>query len=246
MLKNLTLFSLLLLGYVVSNAQISTNYSEGFDDIASLTDWTFVNNADVLGLTSEFQGSDFVFDAFEGAPDSYLGFNFNNTAGSQISSWAISPEFELLPGATFTYYTRTSSTMFPDRSELRLSTSGSSVDVGTMPSDVGDFTIQAIDINTSLVVGGYPETWTQFTYTYNGPSATGRVAMRYVVLADAGPSGANSNYIGFDSFSFTPGTAADIPTLGEWGLMILGLTLVLLGLVSVRQSSLIGPSQIMS
>ncbi len=85
----------------------------------------------------------------------------------------------------------------PDRLQVRYSTNGASTNVGTLATDVGDFTNLALDINPTLAVGGYPETWTQFTLTAADITAagTGRIAFRYFVT-DGGPSGNNSNYIG--------------------------------------------------
>ena len=86
---------------------------------------------------------------------------------------------------------------------MRLSTAGASTNVGTTHLSVGDFTTLLTAINPALVHGGYPETWTQITVTLSGiPSgATGRIAWRYFVV-EAGPLGANSNYIGIDTVEY--------------------------------------------
>jgi hypothetical protein len=90
--------------------------------------------------------------------------------------------------------------MFPDRLQVRLSTNGASVDVGTTATDVGDFTALLLDINPTYTTSGYPNTWTQFTVTLSGIASPtqGRLALRYFV-ENGGPGGTNSDYIGIDS-----------------------------------------------
>lgn len=237
MLRTVIIFIFFALSIKSANTQINTPYNEGFDDIAALTDWTFVNNSDIPDIDM-FQGNPAVFISNSGADNSYIGANFRSTSGSIISNWAISPELSFCQGATLTYYTRTvAGNTFTDGSELRISINGSSVDVGITPTSVGDFIIQAIDLNTALVTGGYPDTWTQFTYTYSGPPVTGRAALRYVVSSDAGPGGSNSNFIGFDDFEYTPGQCVAVPTMGEWGLIALALILMIFGVVAIPNRS---------
>ena len=180
------------------------NFSQNFDDITNLPSWASQNNPDAAGLTTWFQGNTTVFNAHIGANDAYIGANFNNTGGSQISNWLMTPEVNFSGGSQLTFWTRTASgSNFPDRLQIRVSTNGSSTDVGSSPSSVGDFTNLDLDINASLTIGGYPEAWTQYLVdlsAYAGQS--GRVAFRYYIPANAGPSGSNSNYIGIDTVEF--------------------------------------------
>ncbi len=184
------------------------DFSEGFADITLLpaTGWFFDNNSSPLGLTDWFQGNDTVFPAHAGAPTAYIGANFNNTAGAgTISNWMLTPEIALANGDTMSFWTSAAAgSIWPDRLELRLSTAGASTNVGTLATDVGDFTTLLLTVNPTLAAGGYPETWTQFTATLSGiPAATtGRVGFRYFVT-DGGPAGNNSNYIGIDTVEFT-------------------------------------------
>jgi len=101
-------------------------------------------------------------------------------------------------GSSLTFYTRTvAMSAFPDRLQIRMSTNGESINVGTGAFDVGDFTNLLLDINPTYAMGGYPETWTQFTVAINGvpPLATDRLAFRYFV-ENGRLNGTNSNYIG--------------------------------------------------
>ena len=83
-----------------------------------------------------------------------------------------------------TFYTRTVDVpQFPDRLQVRMSTNGTSTNVGTTAFDVGDFTVLMLDINPGLTTAGYPNVWTQFTVTVSGVASptTGRLAFRYFV-----------------------------------------------------------------
>ena len=177
---------------------------EGFDDITNLPGWASQNNSDAPGATDWFQGNPAVFPAHMGADDAYLAANFNNTGGSVISNWMMTPEMNLDTLETFSFWTRTvTGSTFPDRLEVRLSTNGASTDVGSAPTDVGDFTELLVEINPNLQPSTYPEDWTQFVIdTFSGYTGTGRIAFRYWVT-DAGPFGANSDFIGIDTVETT-------------------------------------------
>src|SRR5262245_42717951 len=82
-----------------------------------------------------------------------------------------------------------------------MSTNGTSGNVGTLPTDVGDFTTLLLDINPTYTSTGYPGDWSYFFVTVSGVGTTGvkgRLAFRYFVES-GGPDGANSDYIGIDS-----------------------------------------------
>ena len=181
------------------------SFSEGFDDLI-LPGWILQNNASPLGTTDWFPGIDTVFPAHAGAPTAYIAANYL-TAGDHgtISNWMLTPELALVNGDTISFWTRApAGTTFPDRLEMRLSTAGASTNVGTFATDVGVFTTLLLDINPTLVVGGYPGTWTQYSATLSGipASATGRIAWRYFVT-DAGLLGTNADYIGIDTVEFS-------------------------------------------
>ncbi len=181
--------------------------NEGFSTVSPLpAGWFAQNNSTPIGVTGWFQGNAGVFPANNGAPDSYIGANFNNVSGANtISNWLLTPNVNMKNGDIFTFYTRTiSAPAFPDRLEVRLSTNGASTSVGATNASVGDFTTLLLTINPSLTTAGYPTSWTQFTVTLSGLSGTvsGRFAFRYFVT-NGGPAGANSDYIGIDDVVFT-------------------------------------------
>jgi len=188
---------------------------EGFDDIANLPGWVLINHSQPLGASDWFQGNDAVFPAFDGLPDAYIAANSNNGSGlATISNWLLTPEVNLRDGSTMTFYTRTlESSGRPDRLQVRMSTNGASTNVGVTAFDVGDFINFLLDINPTYAIGGYPETWTQFTINISGvpPRTTGRLAFRYFV-ENGGPEGINSNYIGIDRAVYCLTTVRVIPT----------------------------------
>lgn len=215
--------------------------SEGFDSVAALTaaGWSARNSSAPAGVTQWFQGSPAVFAAQAGVANSYVGANFQNTSGTgTISNWLLTPPLEFLPGNELRFWTRTvDAPAFRDRLEVRVSTAGTSTNVGSDAFGVGDFSILVASINPSLLLttncpptpqSGYPNAWCEIVL---GPqhgiptSGRGRIAFRYYVT-NAGPTGGNAEYIGIDSFRFDEGVpAADlavtqnleapVPTLGQ-------------------------------
>ncbi len=196
-------FLLLSIG---ANAQ---GFTEDFDDINTLAanDWVMINHSSPTGTLNWFQGNPTVFSAYNGADTAYMAVNFNSAAGTgTISNWQIMPNVTLNNGDVLTFYTcKASPDTYPDRLEVRMSTNGASTNVGTLATDVGDFTTLMLSINPTLTTGVYPVTWTQYTVTVSGLSGptSGRLAFRYFVT-NGGPAGSNSDYIGIDNAVYTP------------------------------------------
>lgn len=196
----------------------AASLTEGFDVVVP-AGWTVKNNSTTLGTTSWFQGNDTVFPAQAGASTSYAGANFNSVAGAgTISTWLIAPTLSFNNGDVVSFWTRTVNVpAFADRLELRFSNVGG-VDVGTTDSSVGTFAL-LLSVNPTLTTTDYPNTWTQYTSTISGLSGAtnGAIAFRYFV-ADGGPSGNNSDYIGVDSLTITA-----VPEPASYLLMALGV-----------------------
>ncbi|MCX6319936.1 MAG: choice-of-anchor J domain-containing protein, partial [Bacteroidetes bacterium] len=191
--------------------------SEGFNTAIPLpAGWAAQNNSTPVGTTGWFQGTPGVFTAQSGAPNAYIGANFNNVTGANtISNWLITPSVAIKNGDIFRFWTRTiTGPTFPDRLEVRLNTTNTT-NVGATNTSVGDFTTVLLTINPTLTATGYPSVWTQYTVTVSGlaaPVAAGRFAFRYFVT-NGGPLGANSDYIGIDDVSFT---SIGGPAQGVW------------------------------
>ncbi|MEC5157600.1 T9SS-dependent choice-of-anchor J family protein [Chryseobacterium sp. MP_3.2] len=198
------LFSLLAFGMLTFGNAQTTLLAESFDAI-TLPGWTLTNQSVPLGSTTWFQGSSGVFPAQAGAPTAYIGANFNNTTGANtISNWMITPDVLAQDGDVLKFWTRTSTgATFPDRLQVRSSTGTTTLPSG--PTGLGSFTTLHLDINPTLLAGptGYPDVWREYTITVAGVSATPvamKFAFRYFV-ENGGPAGANSNFIGIDTFS---------------------------------------------
>lgn len=213
-----------MLGGGIGSAQAALLLNEGFD-IFLPAGWTATNNSSPLGTTGWFAGDTAVLAAQAGAADSYAAANFNNAAfGGDISNWLLTPELTLSDGAVFSFFTRTETgSPFPDRLEVRLSTSGGSGNVGATATSVGDFTDLLLTINSTLATSVYPEDWTLFTATLSGVGANtqGRLAFRYVV----NDTSVNANYIGIDTVRLETGASVPEPStllVVAFGLTVLG------------------------
>jgi hypothetical protein len=181
---------------------------EGFLDVTNLPGWVTQNNSNPIGITGWFQGNpENYFSAQSGNPESYIAADTNNATGvGTISNWLITPVLTLQNGGQFVFWTRTDDppVQFPDRLQIRMSTNGSSTNVGTTATSVGDFTTLLLDINPAYTLSGYPTVWTRFTVnitTIVNP-VQGRLAFRYFV-ENGGPDGANSDFIGIDTVSYS-------------------------------------------
>jgi hypothetical protein len=208
---------------------------EGFDDITTLTGkgYVFINNSNPPPPAPDdwFQGNHLVFESQAGAPDAYIGADFLSVGDTDpptgtISNWLLTPEMEFANGGTIQFWTRTTTADFPDRLEVRLSLNGSSTNVGTTETSVGDFTTNLLTINPNLLPGSdnYPTDWTLFTVSLSGLPATpttGRVGFRYFVT-DVGSSGTNGDYIGVDTLTIN-GTGVVAPEPGVICLLLPGL-----------------------
>ncbi len=128
-----------------------------------------------------------------------LNANFNSSTGSNaIDSYFMSPVRTFNNGDTISFFTRTVTAVgFPDRLRLAFSTSGAS-------TNNADFGTTLLTINPGLTLTGYPSVYTQFTAVLSGLGGptSGRFAFNYNPT-NAGPAGANSDFIAIDSVAYT-------------------------------------------
>jgi hypothetical protein len=168
-----------------------------FSDAGALAGlgWSIVNNSSPAGLTTWFQGNPAIFTAHEGADDDYLAANFLAAEyGGDVSLWLITPVLTFVPGDVLTFYTRDAGNPFGNSMEVRLSTNGSSSDVGSSTTSVGDFTTLLGAVNPLRADSGYPASWTALDLPI-AAGGHGRVAFRYLVTDTA----IHGDYIGLDS-----------------------------------------------
>jgi hypothetical protein len=216
-------FSCLILtfGFLsIGSNLFAQSFTEGFETTSTFTDWYYRNNSDTIASTTLAANWSFAdplttFSAQAGSANSFLSCNYassNNTlTGATLSNWLFTPARTFANGDVISFYSRITSSpsLYPDRLEVRLSTAGSGLNVGTSSASVGDFTTVLLTINPSLSTTGYPGSWTLYTATISGLSAptTGRVAFRYYVT-NGGPAGLNSDFIGIDSYTYTSNATA--------------------------------------
>lgn len=215
-MKKIFAVSLLAAGMSLSAQNV---YSFGFDT-AFTAEWTLTNQSseptDVLWSKAAyttppspgiFGSSGTLPNGQAGGANSFGLVNFTSTDADTISNWLITPSVNVKDGDVVSIYTRKGTDGnidYPDRLELRYSTAPTAVIPANGPDDVGSFTNLGVSVNPNLLGNFvYPKTWTKYQFTVSGvgttPVAT-RFAFRYFVL-DGGPSGANSDIIGIDTFS---------------------------------------------
>lgn len=198
--------------------------SESFEDVAGLPaqGWVFQNNSDEPAGTWEQGNPAWELSSYSGEPDEYLYVDFwsTNAGVGTISNWAITPTVALDSDTVVSFFTSTvPDAGYADRLQVWLSTSGASTNVGTGPTDVGDFNQLLLDINPSYIVDGYPSTWTQYQLPLDflATPTTGRIGLRYFV-ENAGGVGENSYTVGVDDFTVVPEPTAATILLGMAGL----------------------------
>ncbi|MBC7881433.1 MAG: choice-of-anchor J domain-containing protein [Anaerolineae bacterium] len=206
---------------VPANAAGLNTLNEGFNNISTLalSGWAFQNNsnptpAETTSTANWGQGvAGNPINAQSGAANSYISVSGeDSTAGDAngengtVSNWLITPELNF-QGSYFTFFTRTSlGAPNPPYLEVRLSNNGSSTNVGSTASDVGDFTtvITALgSLDGSVTYPGALSTsnaWQAYTFLVS-TSGSGRIAFRYYT-PNGGPNGAQSSLIGIDTVSY--------------------------------------------
>jgi hypothetical protein len=199
------------------------SFIEEFDTVGNLESrgWLLVNNSEPIGRTGWKQGKYELGGKYGGDVVGFQAYSANNaptdfaaadiTAASDpgglpatISAWMITPSIVVKNGDEISFYTRCASTT-PDRLQVRANYTDETTDVGNTAESVGKFSNLLLDINPGLTSSAYPKTWTKYTITVAGLTAAvqkARFAFRYYVT-NGGNSGANSDMIGIDRFSFT-------------------------------------------
>jgi len=204
--------AILSVGLINVNAQA---INEGFKDLETLLtqDWFRTNQSEPINSAHPgwFQcpeGGTQINPAHMGPENSCVASNFAaGTGTATISNWLVAPNRTFNNGDTISFWTREIiDNPYPNRMQVRLSTSGTSTNTGgTSSTAVGDFTVLLLDINPDYKVGGYPFEWTEFRITISGLAGptSGRFAFRFF-CEDGGPSGNNSYIIGIDTLTYSP------------------------------------------
>lgn len=134
-----------------------------------------------------YQGVSTVFSAYNGPTTGYVAANYNVVTGANnIDSWLVLPVVSggIQAGDSLYFYSRSATgSTYPDSIRVMYS-ANDSVPEGTW-TELGRF---KTNTTTGWELRGFPAPTS---------SANGRFAIRYCV-ANGGPSGANSDYIGVD------------------------------------------------
>jgi hypothetical protein len=222
---------LFLIGW--SLAVHAQSITEGFEDVPTMLStggWVDVNNSSPT-INTAFDWSqgvpgiglnEFGFNAQSGPANSFAEASFQATSGTTLSDWLLTPEVTLQAGATIDFWTTaTLETAFANDLQVAISLNGASTNVGSNAQTPvgGDFQLVTNgDINPTLAINGYPQGFTEFTFTLTGvevPAASlGRIGLRYYVPNTASQGSA----IAIDTFSFTPGIPTNFTaaTSGNW------------------------------
>jgi len=177
--------------------------NEGFDNVATLPGWTFVNNSVPAG-SNWFQGNSDVFGSQAGAANSYAAASFlgSTDPAGVVDNWLITPVLSLTGITNLSFFTRHEALEgFSDFLEVRFAPGGNGGTTGftTLLGTIGG-------------AAGYPADWTQWSSSLN-VEGEGRFAFRYVGYADT------LNYVGLDSVRVV--TAVPEPSL--YAMLALGL-----------------------
>jgi hypothetical protein len=224
-----------------------TTLSEGFNDINTLSanGWAFQNNSNPAPLVTTptanwSQGNTSVFTAQSGSANSYIAVDVDSTGGDpqtgvgQVNNWLITPELELSNGGYFSFYTRTYAGAYGTSDnylEVRQSNNGASTNVGSTPSDFGDFSILRATVGSldgSVIYPGSSTNTFGFISFFIAPTTgSGRLAFRYYA-PNGGGNGLQGTYTGIDTVSYgfidgppvvtpEPSSALGLLTLGGFG-----------------------------
>lgn len=185
------------------------NIEEGFENVDSLftVGWVRINNSDPGGAYGAWQQDNGNFIAQSGSPNSSIICDYTSVNGNgTISNWLLTPEILFTAGDTLFFWTRSYANIFyPDRLEIRLSTTGNSTEVGSDKLSTGVFNTLIYSINPDLdtATNTYPMGWKRYALpipsSANGLS--GRIAFRYFIT-NGGVSGINGSTIGIDNLYY--------------------------------------------
>ncbi len=207
-----------------SQLVLSEDFNDPFTPGAGTNEWVIVDNT-VPGAGGSWAqgnqtGGNGTVTAFNGSTDDFYMADFTAVNGSvgDISAFLITPTVTIYNGAEIKFATRTmqfsGAALYPDRMQVLMSQSGSSV-IPTGTASVGSFTDILLDINPNLTQGtssvvsngtvnGYPQSWVVYTIPITNVTGTvtGRFAFRYFVK-NGGAGGGNSRLVALDAVRYT-------------------------------------------
>jgi hypothetical protein len=212
MFRKIILCAVLVAGSTAATAG-PVVFTEGFDSINAMgaAGWLAGNFSAPPGESTWFQGNTGIFDAQDGAADSYIAANYLSAGfGGNVDNWLVTPLISSSAGGIVSFSTRTAgeNPFGGDNLEVLFSNTGSLF--------IGDY----VSIGT-IGSAAYPTDWTTFNFLYDTTAAANvRFAFRYTVT-DTSTYG---DYIGIDSLSVTVPEPGTLLLLGA-GLLLMPLAL---------------------
>lgn len=187
-------------GYVPSpSAVIFSDDMDALNDTSSLQArgyFTYYRGTGPQGSTATwYQGVPSVFPDFNGVqPDGYVAANYNAVTGTNtIDNWLVLPDLNIDTGDTLSFYSRSPlNSNFPDSIRVMYNATGA-----TLPEDPNWVELGRFKVNTAGI-------WERRFFLAPAPGTNARFAIRYRV-ANGGPNGANSDYIGIDQIDVIEG-----------------------------------------
>ncbi|MGQ9805677.1 MAG: choice-of-anchor J domain-containing protein, partial [Chlorobiales bacterium] len=200
------------------NVPIYTDNFDGTNDTTSLKNRGYLIYYRGTGPQGTapiwFQGNTSTFTAFNGPANGYVGSNFQSVTGTNdIDNWLVLPQLSVQTGDSLVFWSRSpDASPFPDSIRVMYSSAGDSIPEAATWVELGRF-----KVSTSG--------WQRRSFRAPSSGSIGRFAIRYAV-ANGGPSGSNSDYIGIDALTVervpaTPTFAAS-PSSANFGTIALG------------------------
>jgi len=177
----------------VSGIPYYTDNFDGANDTTALLSrgyYVYYRGTGVQGTTATwYQGSDAVFNAYNGPSTGYVAANYNAvTSINNIDNWLVLPASNTAAGDQIVFYERSIlNNPYPDSIRVMYSATGSTTPEGTW-----------VELGRFLTT--QDGTWGRRSFSAPSSGATARFAIRYSVV-DGGPLGDNSNYIGIDALT---------------------------------------------
>lgn len=223
-------------GYTPNPAAVLfTDDMDNLNDTTSLQArgyYTYWRGTGVMGTTAAwFQGNATVFPDYNGVQtDGYVGANYNTVTGANdIDNWLVLPDLDIETGDTISFWSNCpAASTWPDSIRVMYNATGA-----TLPEDVNWVELGRYQVAPTGV-------WERHFYTAPANGTTARFAIRYAV-ADGGPSGNNSNYIGIDQIDVIEagGGGPSCPVAHDCCVDAADITSIFGGAVGVKQT--LGP-----
>lgn len=155
-----------------------------------------------------YQGIPSVFPSYAGPDTGYVAANYNIVQlANNIDSWLVLPGLNISQGDTISFMSRSpDGSIYPDSIRVMYSAAGDILPEATSWVELGRFKVSTAG-------------WDYMEYYAPAAGTNATFAIRYTV-ADGGPNGTNSNYIGIDDIMVTGPSGTGINELANVNILI--------------------------